>query len=93
MRRPHTLVSILTAVVLAAVTALTAGPAWVASSQAATGHPTSIAALGDSITRGFNAGGWYSDWPSPRIRLSSGLRTMGAIRAALARRWDPTTRS
>lgn len=64
MRRPHTLVSILTAVVLAAVTALTAGPAWVASAQAATGHPTSIAALGDSITRGFNAGGWYSDWPS-----------------------------
>ncbi|MCC5952023.1 MAG: SGNH/GDSL hydrolase family protein [Acidimicrobiia bacterium] len=26
--------------------------------------PTSIAALGDSITRGFNASGFYVDWPS-----------------------------
>jgi lysophospholipase L1-like esterase len=27
-------------------------------------HPTSMSSLGDSITRGFNASGWFSDWPS-----------------------------
>ena len=71
MRRQHTLAS-LTALVLAAVTALTAGPASAAKPPGAgggggggaTSYPTSIASLGDSITRGFNAGGWYSDWPS-----------------------------
>ncbi|HCT80212.1 MAG TPA: GDSL family lipase [Micromonosporaceae bacterium] len=26
--------------------------------------PSSMASMGDSITRGFNASGWYSDWPS-----------------------------
>jgi lysophospholipase L1-like esterase len=26
--------------------------------------PSSMAAMGDSITRAFNASGWYSDWPS-----------------------------
>lgn len=26
--------------------------------------PNSMASMGDSITRGFNASGWYSDWPS-----------------------------
>ncbi len=31
---------------------------------AATSYPASIASLGDSITRGFNANGWYSDWPA-----------------------------
>jgi lysophospholipase L1-like esterase len=71
MRRQHTSVSILSAVVLALVTALTAGPASAAKPPGAggggggsTSYPTSIASLGDSITRGFNAGGWYSDWPS-----------------------------
>jgi lysophospholipase L1-like esterase len=71
MRRQHTFVSILSALVLALVTALTAGPASAAKPTGAgggggggAGYPTSIASLGDSITRGFNAGGWYSDWPS-----------------------------
>jgi lysophospholipase L1-like esterase len=26
--------------------------------------PSSMASMGDSITRGFNASGWFSDWPS-----------------------------
>jgi len=68
MRRQHTFVSILTALVLATVTALVAGPASAAKPGGGGGgaksYPTSIASLGDSITRGFNAGGWYSDWPS-----------------------------
>ena len=73
MRRQHTFASVLTALVLAAVTALTAGPASAAKppgtggggvSATAEGYPTSIASLGDSITRAYNAGGWYSDWPS-----------------------------
>jgi len=71
MRRQHTFVSVLSALVLALVTALTAGPASAAKPTGAggggggaAGYPTSIASLGDSITRGFNAGGWYSDWPS-----------------------------
>ena len=67
MRRQHRFVSILTALVLATVTALLAGPASAArpgGGGGAAGYPASIASLGDSITRGFNAGGWYSDWPS-----------------------------
>lgn len=68
MRRQHTFVSILVALVLAAATALVAGPASAArpggGGGGAAGYPSSIASLGDSITRGFNAGGWYSDWPS-----------------------------
>jgi lysophospholipase L1-like esterase len=28
------------------------------------GRPTSMSSLGDSITRGFNAAGWFADWPS-----------------------------
>lgn len=72
MRRQHTFVSILSALVLALVTALTAVPASAAMPRGSAGvtaaaveaYPTSIASLGDSITRGFNAGGWYSDWPS-----------------------------
>lgn len=67
MRRQHRFVSILTALVLALLTALVAGPAAAArlgGGGGAAGYPASIASLGDSITRGFNAGGWYSDWPS-----------------------------
>lgn len=68
MRRQHALASVLSTLVLVGVTALTAGPASAArpggGGGGATSYPTSIASLGDSITRGFNAGGWYSDWPS-----------------------------
>ena len=35
-----------------------------AAAAEAPAYPTSMASLGDSITRGFNAAGWYSDWPS-----------------------------
>jgi lysophospholipase L1-like esterase len=38
-------------------------PASTAAAEAGT-YPSSISALGDSITRGFNAAGWFSDWPS-----------------------------
>jgi lysophospholipase L1-like esterase len=67
MRRQRTLTALVAALVLAVATALTTGPA--AAEQGPTGgrsasYPTTIASLGDSITRGFNAGGWYSDWPS-----------------------------
>ncbi|HEU4512280.1 MAG TPA: GDSL-type esterase/lipase family protein [Nocardioidaceae bacterium] len=55
-------------ILLAAVLAVgSAGPAQAARknpSANATTYPTSIASLGDSITRGFNANGWYSDWPA-----------------------------
>lgn len=68
MRRQHTFVSVLVALVLAATTVLVAGPASAAKpgggGGGASSYPASIASLGDSITRGFNAGGWYSDWPS-----------------------------
>jgi lysophospholipase L1-like esterase len=49
------------------VTLLVAGPASGAKpggGGGVTSYPTSIASLGDSITRSFNSGGWYSDWPS-----------------------------
>ncbi|WP_412542454.1 GDSL-type esterase/lipase family protein [Longispora sp. K20-0274] len=45
-------------VLAAAVTMAVAAPAAAYATPAA---PTSIASLGDSITRGFNACGWYSD--------------------------------
>jgi lysophospholipase L1-like esterase len=65
MRRPHlaAIISLLLAAVLAVGAA---GPAQAARkpSPNATTYPASIASLGDSITRGFNANGWYSDWPA-----------------------------
>ena len=73
MRRTFRPAAVLASLVLVAVTALTAGPATAAkppgaggggSGGGATSYPASMASLGDSITRGFNAGGWYSDWPS-----------------------------
>lgn len=72
MLRRFRAVSALIALALAATLALVAGPASAVKPgrgvsgavAAAEAYPTSIAALGDSITRGFNAGGWYSDWPS-----------------------------
>lgn len=66
MRRQHltALVSLLAAFVLA-LTAV--APAQAAKPPKAGGgggsSPSSMASLGDSITRGFNAAGWYSDSP------------------------------
>lgn len=65
MRRQHlaAFISLLLAAVLAVGTAGAAHAARKPSPTAAT-YPASIASLGDSITRGFNANGWYSDWPA-----------------------------
>ena len=42
--------------------------AWVggghAPATAGPAYPSSMSSLGDSITRGFNASGWFTDWPS-----------------------------
>jgi lysophospholipase L1-like esterase len=49
------------------VTAPVAGVAHAAKPSSGGGSstvPTSMSALGDSITRAFNAGGWYVDYPS-----------------------------
>ena len=35
-----------------------------ANANGAGAFPTSMSSLGDSITRGFNAAGWFTDWPS-----------------------------
>lgn len=42
----------------------TAGRAPTATATAEVALPASMSSLGDSITRGFNAAGWFSDWPS-----------------------------
>lgn len=34
------------------------------ASAAAPAYPSSMSALGDSITRAYNASGWFSDWPA-----------------------------
>lgn len=66
MPRQHftALVSLLAALVLALTTV---APAQAAKPPKAGGgggsSPSSMASLGDSITRGFNAAGWYSDSP------------------------------
>jgi lysophospholipase L1-like esterase len=64
MRRPtHTaLVAALVAVLLALTTAAPAVAARKAP-PGQTSYPSSMASLGDSITRGFNAAGWFADWP------------------------------
>lgn len=50
--------------VLAAIFALVIGALPAASALSAPAVPNSMASLGDSITRGFNACGWFSDCPS-----------------------------
>lgn len=60
MRRQHAVAAVLAGLISAALTVTLTGSA----SAGPTSYPSSMASLGDSITRGFNAGGWYSDWPS-----------------------------
>lgn len=68
MRRQY--LASLIAVLLAVLLALSvAGPAEARrdkapATTAVPPYPSSMSALGDSITRGFNASGWFSDWPS-----------------------------
>jgi lysophospholipase L1-like esterase len=67
MHRRRSARSFIAFLVLALVAALAAAsPAFAARkvTSAAATYPTSMASLGDSITRGFNASGWFSDWPS-----------------------------
>lgn len=61
-QRPAAFVATLVAVLMALVAA---GPAEAArkATPANTDYPRSMSSLGDSITRGFNASGWFSDWP------------------------------
>ena len=51
----------LAALLVGALVLLVSSPA---SATPAPDHPASMSALGDSITRGFNAAGWHRDWPS-----------------------------
>jgi lysophospholipase L1-like esterase len=64
-RRTKTLtrsaVAVLVAAMASAVLALGGGAPAAAETPS---YPTSMSSLGDSITRGFNAAGWFSDWPS-----------------------------
>lgn len=59
-RLPRLRSVLLAAVVLVSSVALAAGPA----NADAGPPPSSMASMGDSITRGFNACGWYVDCPS-----------------------------
>ncbi len=65
MRRQHltALLSLLAALVLALAAVAPAQAAKPAKAGGGKDYPSSMASLGDSITRGFNAAGWYSDSP------------------------------
>jgi len=56
------LAAALSAFLVTTLAALVGGGAPAAGGAEA--YPASMSALGDSITRGFNAAGWFSDWPS-----------------------------
>lgn len=60
--RSGRLAAALSAFLVTTIAALVGGGAPAASGAEA--YPGSMSALGDSITRGFNASGWFSDWPS-----------------------------
>lgn len=69
VNRPHRrsagsrrLAAALSAALVAALAALVG--VGTPATGAAGAYPTSMSALGDSITRGFNAAGWFVDWPS-----------------------------
>jgi lysophospholipase L1-like esterase len=67
MRHQRTLATLLSLLTLVLVTALVgAAPASAGRAKpgSSTAYPASMASLGDSITRGFNASGWFSDWPA-----------------------------
>ena len=70
------------ALALALVCAVVLVPAQAAS--AATPVPTSMASLGDSITRGFNVCGWYVDCPSRSWSTGSSTSVNSHYRRLLA---------
>ncbi len=63
-RRLASLVSLLVLVLVAAVLGAVPAAAAKGGPKSRTSYPASMAALGDSITRGFDAAGWFSDWPA-----------------------------
>lgn len=63
MRTSRTRLAAVAGIALA-LTAPAAAPVAAAPAAAAAAYPSSMSALGDSITRGFNANGWYVDSPS-----------------------------
>ncbi len=72
----------LVALALALVCTVVLVPAQAAS--AATPLPTSMASLGDSITRGFNVCGWYVDCPSRSWSTGSSTSVNSHYRRLLA---------
>lgn len=63
LRRTTASAAALVSTVLALALSGTA-PATARTAARAEPFPSSMSSLGDSITRGFNASGWYVDWPS-----------------------------
>jgi len=47
--------------------------------------PSSMASMGDSITRGFNASGWFSDWPSRSFSTGNNSGVNSHYRRILAK--------
>jgi len=47
--------------------------------------PSSMASMGDSITRGFNASGWFSDWPSRSFSTGNNTGVNSHYRRILAK--------
>ncbi|HEX6683331.1 MAG TPA: SGNH/GDSL hydrolase family protein [Candidatus Limnocylindrales bacterium] len=47
--------------------------------------PSSMASMGDSITRGFNASGWFSDWPSRSFSTGNNSGVSSHYRRILAK--------
>lgn len=86
--RPRTRRRALLAVLALAVGALTvvpAAPAVAAPSRPEkVGPPNSMAALGDSITRAFNASGWFLDYPSHSWSAGHGGSVFSVYRRILA---------
>lgn len=86
MHRQRLVGPVVAFVALALVAVLTAASPAAAggtSTQTAPPYPASMSALGDSITRGFNASGWFSDWPS-RSWSTGGNSTVSSHYARLA---------
>jgi len=79
------LAAALSAFLVTTLAALVGGGAPAAGGAEA--HPASMSALGDSITRGFNAAGWFSDWPSRS--WSTGTNADVDSHYARLRRLDP----
>jgi lysophospholipase L1-like esterase len=72
---------VLAALALGLAAALLAGTP--AAAQPA--PPSSMSAMGDSITRAFNASGWFSDWPSRSFSSGNNSGVLSHYRRILAK--------